>query len=131
MTDPARSGSDRTRRLRLIISLAAAGVIRAGRRIAAADGVPRLADLAAGAGMSPYHFHRIFKAVTGLTPHQYAAADRADQPAGRAWHRAWPGVWPSQRLNARRNARGFAGRSGCVSSIRAPPQSPYTPVVLA
>lgn len=55
----------------------AATVADACRRIAAADGVPRLADLAAGAGMSPYHFHRIFKAVTGLTPHQYAAADRA------------------------------------------------------
>jgi AraC family transcriptional regulator of adaptative response/methylated-DNA-[protein]-cysteine methyltransferase len=27
--------------------------------------------------MSPYHFHRVFKAVTGLTPKAYAAARRA------------------------------------------------------
>jgi AraC family transcriptional regulator of adaptative response/methylated-DNA-[protein]-cysteine methyltransferase len=27
--------------------------------------------------MSPYHFHRVFKAVTGLTAHAYAAAHRA------------------------------------------------------
>jgi AraC family transcriptional regulator of adaptative response/methylated-DNA-[protein]-cysteine methyltransferase len=36
-----------------------------------------LADLAALAGWSPFHLHRIFKAVTGLTPHAYAAAHRA------------------------------------------------------
>ena len=29
------------------------------------------------AGMSRYHFHRVFKAVTGLTPKAYAAAHRA------------------------------------------------------
>lgn len=27
--------------------------------------------------MSPYHFHRVFKSVTGLTPRAYAAAQRA------------------------------------------------------
>ena len=35
-----------------------------------------LAQLAASAGMSLYHFHRIFKAVTGLTPKAYSAAQR-------------------------------------------------------
>ena len=35
-----------------------------------------LAALAADAGMSIYHFHRIFKAVTGLTPKAYSAAQR-------------------------------------------------------
>ena len=30
-------------------------------------------------GVSPYHLQRTFKAATGLTPHQYAAALRAEQ----------------------------------------------------
>jgi len=40
---------------------------------------PTLAQLAQQAGMSPYHFHRIFKAATGLTPkafHQAVLARR-------------------------------------------------------
>lgn len=35
-----------------------------------------LTELAASAGMSPYHFHRVFKAVTGLTPKAFSAAQR-------------------------------------------------------
>ncbi|MEJ1976028.1 MAG: bifunctional DNA-binding transcriptional regulator/O6-methylguanine-DNA methyltransferase Ada [Acetobacteraceae bacterium] len=46
------------------------------RLIEAADEPPRLSQLAAAAGLSPYHFHRVFKAVTGLTPKDYAAAHR-------------------------------------------------------
>jgi AraC family transcriptional regulator of adaptative response/methylated-DNA-[protein]-cysteine methyltransferase len=38
--------------------------------------VPSLKDLAKQVGMSTYHFHRVFKQVTGLTPKQYAAAQR-------------------------------------------------------
>jgi AraC family transcriptional regulator of adaptative response/methylated-DNA-[protein]-cysteine methyltransferase len=38
--------------------------------------MPSLANLAAKASLSPYHFHRVFKAVTGLTPKDYAAAHR-------------------------------------------------------
>ncbi len=37
---------------------------------------PKLDELAAAAGLSPYHFHRIFKAATGLTPKAYATARR-------------------------------------------------------
>jgi AraC family transcriptional regulator of adaptative response/methylated-DNA-[protein]-cysteine methyltransferase len=40
---------------------------------------PRLAVLAAAAGVSPFHFHRVFKAATGLTPKAYADAHRADR----------------------------------------------------
>ena len=40
---------------------------------------PRLATLAAAAGLSPFHFHRVFKAATGLTPKAYADAHRADR----------------------------------------------------
>jgi AraC family transcriptional regulator of adaptative response/methylated-DNA-[protein]-cysteine methyltransferase len=46
------------------------------RMIEAADETPGLAALAKRAGLSPYHFHRVFKAVTGLTPRAYAAAHR-------------------------------------------------------
>ncbi|HEV2073317.1 MAG TPA: bifunctional transcriptional activator/DNA repair enzyme AdaA [Thermomicrobiales bacterium] len=45
--------------------------------IAAADTVPTLAHLASSAGMGPYHFHRTFKSITGLTPGQYARSHRA------------------------------------------------------
>jgi AraC family transcriptional regulator of adaptative response/methylated-DNA-[protein]-cysteine methyltransferase len=35
--------------------------------------------LAETAGLSAYHFHRIFKQVAGVTPHAYAAAHRAQR----------------------------------------------------
>ena len=47
------------------------------RTIDTSETAPRLADLAAAAGLSPHHFHRIFKATTGLTPRGYAIAGRA------------------------------------------------------
>jgi AraC family transcriptional regulator of adaptative response/methylated-DNA-[protein]-cysteine methyltransferase len=52
-------------------------VIAACRLIEEAESVPRLADLAKAVGLSPYHFHRVFKSVTGLTPKAFAAAHRA------------------------------------------------------
>jgi AraC family transcriptional regulator, regulatory protein of adaptative response / methylated-DNA-[protein]-cysteine methyltransferase len=55
----------------------AATVARACRRIEAAEDLPDLAELARAAGMSPFHFHRVFKGVTGLTPKGYADAHRA------------------------------------------------------
>lgn len=36
-----------------------------------------LQEMASNAGLSPYHFHRIFKSITGLTPMAYATAHRA------------------------------------------------------
>jgi len=47
------------------------------RFIEQAEGTPTLDALAQRAGMSPYHLHRVFKQVTGLTPRAYAAAHRA------------------------------------------------------
>lgn len=38
---------------------------------------PNLEEMAKQAGMSPFHFHRVFKAETGLTPKAYAGASRA------------------------------------------------------
>jgi AraC family transcriptional regulator, regulatory protein of adaptative response / methylated-DNA-[protein]-cysteine methyltransferase len=49
------------------------------RRIEAADEPLSLAELAADADLSPYHFHRVFKAITGLTPKAYAGAQRANR----------------------------------------------------
>jgi AraC family transcriptional regulator of adaptative response/methylated-DNA-[protein]-cysteine methyltransferase len=40
---------------------------------------PRLEELARHAGLSVYHFHRVFRAITGVTPKQYAGAHRIKQ----------------------------------------------------
>lgn len=47
------------------------------RFIEGSDGVPTLDELARHAGFSPFHTHRVFKAVTGVTPRAYANAHRA------------------------------------------------------
>ena len=52
-------------------------VTHACRLIEAAEQQPSLDDLAKQAGLSPFHFHRVFKAATGLTPKGYADAQRA------------------------------------------------------
>jgi AraC family transcriptional regulator of adaptative response/methylated-DNA-[protein]-cysteine methyltransferase len=54
-------------------------VAEACRLIAEAEEVPGLQALAARVGMSSYYFHRVFKTVTGLTPHDYAVAHRAQR----------------------------------------------------
>ena len=38
--------------------------------------MPRLTELAAAAAISPYHFHRVFKRITGATPRDYARTHR-------------------------------------------------------
>src|SRR5262249_22176034 len=43
----------------------------------------RLSTLAREAGLSPYHFLRLFEAVTGLTPHQYVLRARLREAAMR------------------------------------------------
>ncbi|TPL83512.1 bifunctional DNA-binding transcriptional regulator/O6-methylguanine-DNA methyltransferase Ada [Mesorhizobium sp. B2-3-14] len=55
----------------------AAMIADACRRIEASEAEPSLVELADAAGRSPGYFHRVFKAVTGLTPKDYAAARRA------------------------------------------------------
>lgn len=56
----------------------AAIVAEACRAIDAAEEPIDLDTLAAAAGVSRFHFHRMFKAVTGVTPRAYAAARRGD-----------------------------------------------------
>ena len=52
-------------------------VASACRYIEAAEEVPSLEEIADAVKTSPAHFHRIFKAFTGLTPKAYADAHRA------------------------------------------------------
>lgn len=53
-------------------------VAQACRQIEAAVIPPLLGELAKHAGLSAHHFHRVFKAVTGVTPKAYADAHRAN-----------------------------------------------------
>jgi AraC family transcriptional regulator, regulatory protein of adaptative response / methylated-DNA-[protein]-cysteine methyltransferase len=55
----------------------AALVAKACRIIEESEDEPSLEQLAGALGRSPSYFHRVFKAATGLTPKDYAAAHRA------------------------------------------------------
>lgn len=54
-------------------------VAEACRRIDEAETEPSLQDLAQQAGMSAFHFQRVFKATTGVTPKAYAMARRGQR----------------------------------------------------
>jgi AraC family transcriptional regulator of adaptative response/methylated-DNA-[protein]-cysteine methyltransferase len=51
-------------------------VANACRKIEDAAEIPSLDDLASASGVSRFHFHRIFKEITGVTPKNYAQAHR-------------------------------------------------------
>jgi AraC family transcriptional regulator of adaptative response/methylated-DNA-[protein]-cysteine methyltransferase len=53
-----------------------AAVERACALLRNSDAIPSLAELAAAAGISPFHFHRVFKQITGATPRDYARTHR-------------------------------------------------------
>ncbi|MDR3537073.1 MAG: bifunctional DNA-binding transcriptional regulator/O6-methylguanine-DNA methyltransferase Ada [Acetobacteraceae bacterium] len=55
----------------------AAIIAQACRLIEESEDEPSLNDLAEAVGRSPSYFHRMFKAITGLTPKDYAVAHRA------------------------------------------------------
>jgi AraC family transcriptional regulator of adaptative response/methylated-DNA-[protein]-cysteine methyltransferase len=57
----------------------AAAVAKACRLMESADEMPGLDALAAAAGMSRFHFHRVFRALTGVTPKAYADARRSER----------------------------------------------------
>src|SRR5688500_4141639 len=52
----------------------AANVTKACRFIEESEKVPSLEELANHVGISMFHFHRMFKTITGLTPREYALA---------------------------------------------------------
>ena len=54
----------------------AALVEAACRRLEACEAVPSLSELAAAAGLSPHHFHRLFRRIAGVTPKAFAGAGR-------------------------------------------------------
>lgn len=68
-----RTSADRT----AAAAQRAAAVASACRLIEASETPPSLELMAGSAGMSPYHFHRLFKAEVGLTPKAYADAFRS------------------------------------------------------
>jgi len=79
--DAERAGFRACRRCRPDqLSVAAANAAKVAelcRYIETAEQPPTLGALARRAGISPFHLHRIFKSVTGLTPKAYAGAHRA------------------------------------------------------
>ena len=60
----------------------AGAVVRACQKICESRQMPRLTSLAKAVGMSPFHFHRIFRKVTGLTPQAYKSAVRNERVRG-------------------------------------------------
>ncbi|MBL8919990.1 MAG: bifunctional DNA-binding transcriptional regulator/O6-methylguanine-DNA methyltransferase Ada [Myxococcaceae bacterium] len=56
------------RRHQLVITLC--------RQLERAERTPTLAELARGAGISPFHLQRVFKQVLGVSPRQYALAQK-------------------------------------------------------
>jgi AraC family transcriptional regulator of adaptative response/methylated-DNA-[protein]-cysteine methyltransferase len=59
------------------VSREAAALARAVRMLEEAEAALPLERLAEAAGYSPFHFHRLFKRATGVTPAAYARARRA------------------------------------------------------
>lgn len=57
----------------------AAAITQACRLIEESGEMPSIATLSAESGMSPSRFHHLFKAATGLSPRNYAAACRASR----------------------------------------------------
>ena len=66
---PNKRAEGTTQQARLVAS--------ACRQIEQAETEPSLDTLAMQAGLSPFHFHRVFKSITGLTPKGYARAERS------------------------------------------------------
>jgi AraC family transcriptional regulator of adaptative response/methylated-DNA-[protein]-cysteine methyltransferase len=64
----------------------AAKVTAACRMIEESEQAPGLNRLAEQAGLSAFHFHRVFKAVTGLTPKTYATAHRSQRVRNELGH---------------------------------------------
>ncbi|MDX1608997.1 MAG: bifunctional DNA-binding transcriptional regulator/O6-methylguanine-DNA methyltransferase Ada [Halofilum sp. (in: g-proteobacteria)] len=88
----------------------ARAVVRACRRLETADAPPTLAALAAEAGLSRWHFQRVFKAAVGVTPRQYFAGQRAE--------RFRAGLQSGDRVTDAIYAAGFGSGSSAYASAR-------------
>src|SRR5579862_272286 len=60
-----------------------AAIDRACALIRSSEAPPSLAELAAAAGISRFHFHRVFKQITGTTPSEWGRAHRLGRFAAR------------------------------------------------
>jgi AraC family transcriptional regulator of adaptative response/methylated-DNA-[protein]-cysteine methyltransferase len=83
LEDAERAGFRPCKRCRpnepALAEMRAATIAKACRLIEAAEDMPALDTLSVAAGMSRFHFHRVFKSVTGVTPKGYAVAHRAQR----------------------------------------------------
>ena len=94
--------------------------------------------------MSPYHFHRVFKTITGVTPKAYAAETRARRAADKLRHACEavgaldryeagqidPGLFPGHACEVRldiEKQRGYPDRSVIVD-YRAAASESVTPL---
>lgn len=64
------------------ISKHSATITLACRAIEDSEETPSLTALAAAAGLSPFHFQRVFKQVTGITPKAFGVARRSERLRG-------------------------------------------------
>jgi AraC family transcriptional regulator of adaptative response/methylated-DNA-[protein]-cysteine methyltransferase len=62
-----------------LVERQASAVAIACRTIEEAEELPSLDDLAEASGMSRFYFHRVFRALTGVTPKAYADAHRGQR----------------------------------------------------
>lgn len=62
-----------------LIGQKAVMVAAACRQIETSDETLTLAELAMTAGLSPHHFHRVFKSIAGMTPKAYATFHRIER----------------------------------------------------
>jgi AraC family transcriptional regulator of adaptative response/methylated-DNA-[protein]-cysteine methyltransferase len=60
-----------------------AAIERACDLIRRSDALPSLGELADAAGISRFHFHRVFKQITGATPREWGNAHRLDRFAAK------------------------------------------------
>ncbi|MDB5328377.1 MAG: ada [Phycisphaerales bacterium] len=81
----------------------AAIVTRACKLIVSAEEPLSLNEIANSVGLSPFHFHRVFKAFAGLTPKAYATAHRAHRMRDEL---SLPGTVTSAIYNAGFNSNG-------------------------
>jgi AraC family transcriptional regulator of adaptative response/methylated-DNA-[protein]-cysteine methyltransferase len=94
------------------VAPAAAMVAKACRIIETSEQAPSLTALAAATGLSRFHFHRLFKGATGVTPRAYAAAKRAARLRGK--------LAESGTVTAAIYHSGFNSSSGFLRRIQRP-----------
>ncbi len=107
-------------------AIRAALIIAACRRIDAAETPIPLETLARDAGLSRFHFHRLFREATGITPAAYAATRRRAPPPDGTPRQPLPSPKPST-LPATMPAAASTPTRRRPSACRPPPTAPAPP----